>query len=308
MKNGLKIIDMRCRPPYRGYLEHGYPFCLYEESQFNVSLRKMSGIMATPAYLAGEKATPYSPEENRAMDLFIREMDAAGVDYGVVPYRAAWSDPVNNRAKTNNQDLVDLIEKYPDRFIGVAGISPSYSTVEECLFDIDKYCVNGPLKGISMEPFMDRPNYFVDNEELVYPILEKCDAHNIPVLLTFGSLLGFPEEQIPHLKDAATTFPNVNFVCCHGGYPYVEKMAHLACIMPNIYLSPDLYVLHTHVQQMYIDAANYTLKDKFLFGSAYPGIAMEFSANYYMTCGIREDVLSDVMYRTAARLFKMDLR
>lgn len=307
MKNGLKIIDMRCRPPFRGFLNKGFPFGLYD-TDFGALFHKMSGTMATPALLAGDQATPGSPEEEKAMALFIKEMDQAGIDYAVTPYRAAWGDGINQRAKTDNQDLVDLMEQYPERFIGVAGISPRYSTVSECLDEISTFCVQGPLRGIIMEPYIDRPNYLMNDEHNVYPLLEKCQENNLPVLLTFGSLPGFPEEQIPALQQAASTFPKVNFVCCHGGYPHVEKMAHLAFVMPNIYLSPDMYLVNTHVKQMYIDAANYTLKDKLLFGSAYPGISMEFCVNYYMNCGLREEVLPDVMYRTAAKLFGLDLR
>ena len=307
MKNGLKIIDMRCRPPFRGFLNQGFPFGLYDVA-FGELFRKMTGTMATPTLILGEKATPGSAEEKRAMALFVKEMDQAGIDYAVAPYRAAWGDAVNNRPKTNNQDLVDLMADYPNRFIGVAGISPHYSTTQECVEEIEKFCVQGPLKGIIMEPYIDRPNYFMNDEENVYPILEKCQEAHLPVLLTFGSLPGFPEEQIPALQQAAAAFPEVNFVCCHGGYPHLEKMAHLAFIMPNIYLSPDMYFINTHVRQIYLDAANYTLRDKLLFGSAYPGVPLEFCVNYYLNSGLREDVLPDVLYRTAAKLFGMDIR
>lgn len=310
MKNGLKIIDSRCRPPYRGFLNTGFPFGLYD-TDFGGLFRKMTGTMATPTLLAGEKLShmtfPDSAEEKKVMDLFIKEMDQAGIDYAVAPYRAAWGDPINHRPKTNNQDLVDLIEEYPHRFIGVAGISPRYTTVAECVAEIEQYCVKGPLKGIIMEPYIDQPNYLM-NDEMIYPILEKCQETHIPVLLTFGSLPGYPQEQIPALAEAAKTFPNVNFVCCHGAYPYVETMAHLAFILPNIFLAPDMYFINTHVKQMYLDAANYTLRDKLMFGSAFPGVSMAFCVDYYLNCGLREEVLPDIMYRTAAKLFGMDLR
>lgn len=306
MKHGLKIIDSRCRPPYRGFLNDGFPFGLYN-ANFSAGFRHMTGTMAALSLLAGEQAEPGSEQEKRAMALFVKEMDQAGIDYAVAPYRPAWGDPINNRPKIDNHDLVDLMEEYPDRFIGVAGISPRYSTVEECVAEIDKMCINGPLKGIIMEPYIDRPNYLM-NDELIYPILEKCQEGNIPILMTFGSMPGYPKEQIPALQAAATTFPKVNFVCCHGGYPYVEEVAHMAFILPNVYLAPDMYFINTHVKQLYLDAANYTLKDKLMFGTAFPGVSMEFCVDYYFNSGLREEVLPDVMYRTAARLFGMDLR
>lgn len=50
MKNGIKIIDMRCRPPYRGFLNEGYPFGLYDVA-FAGLFRKMTNTTATPALL-----------------------------------------------------------------------------------------------------------------------------------------------------------------------------------------------------------------------------------------------------------------
>lgn len=294
MKNGIKIIDMRCRPPYRGFLNEGYPFGLYDVA-FAGLFRKMTNTTATPSLLY------------RDMGLFIREMDCAGIDIGVAPYRAAWGDPRNNRRKTDNQDLVDLMNEYPHRFLGIACLSPVYNTIDENISEIDKFCVNGPLPGIMLEPYIDQPNWFMNDKERVYPILEKCAQHDLPVLMTFGSLPGFPAEQIDPLLQACRDSPGVNFVCCHGAYPYVDRFCHAAFIIPNLYLSPDMYFINTHCRQMYLDAANYTLRDKLMFGTACPGIPLEFAVNYYMNSGLREEVLPDIMYRTAARLFHLPL-
>lgn len=294
MRDGMKILDMRCRPPYRGFLNEGYPFGLYD-MRASVLMRKMTNTMAPPALV------------HKDMGLFIREMDLSGIDLAVAPYRAAWGDPVNNRAKTDNQDLVDLMEEYPDRFLGVACLSPVYNSVEENLAEIDKFCVKGPLPGVMMEPYIDRPNWFMNDKERVYPILESCAKHELPVLLTFGNLPGFPEEQIAPLLEAVNAFPKVNFVLCHGAYPFSDRFCHAAFIMPNLYLSPDLFLINTHWKQVLVDAANYTLCDKFMFGTAYPGAPMGFAVDYYLNLGLRKEILPDVMYRTAARLFHLPL-
>ena len=294
MKDGYKIIDMRLRPPYKGFLNQGFPFGLYD-IDFAFFGLKLTGKTASPALI------------NESMDVFVREMDMAGVDLGVAPYRAAWGDKVNNRPKTNNQDLIDLQKEYPNRFIGIPCLSPTYNTLEENLAEIQKYCVEGGLRGIMMEPYIDNPNWFMNDEERVYPILEKCQELQLPVLLTFGSFAGYPEEQIPALLEAVHAFPQVNFVLCHGAYPYTDKFCHAAFINQNLYISPDMYFINTHVRQMYWDAANYTLNDRMMFGSAYPGIPLQFAVDYYLAA-LREEVKANIMYRNAARLFKLELR
>lgn len=47
MRDGMKILDMRCRPPYRGFLNEGYPFGLYD-MRASVLMRKMTNTMAPP--------------------------------------------------------------------------------------------------------------------------------------------------------------------------------------------------------------------------------------------------------------------
>lgn len=297
MKDSFSIIDMRCRPPYKGFLYNGYPFGLYDTS--DASLTAKFGLMTDfqyPLYLG-----------NPRMALFLRDMDEAGVDYGVAPYRAAWGDPENNRGLIDNGDLLELMQEYPDRFIGVAGISPVYGGVDHAVEQIERFCVQGPMKGILMEPFFDRPNWFLNDAKLSYPLLEVCRAHHLPVLLTFGGFFGFPKEQLPPLVEALKAFPDVNFVLCHGGYPEAETVCHMAFMFNNLYISPDMYVIHTPASRVYIDAANYQLRDRICFGSACPGISMQTAVRHYMNCGIRKEVLGNILSGNAARLFNMTL-
>ena len=90
------------------------------------------------------------------MEDFIQEMDTAGVDLAVAPYRAAWGDPVNNRPPTDNGELVELMDAYPDRILGVPGISPVYHSPDEIEAQINKYVINGPLRGVAVEPAIDK--------------------------------------------------------------------------------------------------------------------------------------------------------
>lgn len=50
----------------------------------------------------------------------------------------------------------------------------------------------------------------------------------------------------------------------------------------------------------YIEAANYMIPNKFLYGSAYPCVDVEGSVAYYLE-HLRPEVVEDVMYRNAAR-------
>lgn len=65
-------------------------------------------------------------------------------------------------------------------------------------------------------------------------------------------------------------------------------------------LSPDIYALHTAGAQGYIEAANYMLLDKFLYGSAYPCVDLESSVTQYLA-KLRSEVVENIIWKNAAR-------
>ena len=290
MKNGLKIIDMRCRPPYKSFLNEGYPFTLFEKRNL-INFQKMCGSPSITKVA-----------DTHSMADFIEEMDKAGIDLAVAPYRAAWSDPINQRAPLDNGELVALMTEYPHRFIGVAGISPVYDTYARAKQIIQDFCFDGPLRGIAIEPIIDQPNWLL-NDERALAIYDLLRGKNIPVLITFSSM---PLEQVQPLGDILRLFPDVNFVICHGGTPRNIELIDLAFTVNNLYLSPDGNMINTHTSRLFIDAGNYMLRDRLLFGSAYPGTVMDFAIEYYMRCGFREEVLPGILYDNAARLFGLE--
>lgn len=75
---------------------------------------------------------------------------------------------------------------------------------------------------------------------------------------------------------------------------------HLAFKEENVFLSPDIYRLHNARERDYIEAANYMLHDKFLYGSAFPCVDVEGSVKFYLE-HFNDNVVEDIMYNNAAR-------
>ncbi|HJD96599.1 amidohydrolase family protein [Mailhella massiliensis] len=292
MRAGLKIIDMRCRPPFKAFLNEGYPFGLFDKRAVHKMGYQLSGC---PEYS--------KTLDTHSMEDFFREMDNSGVDIAVAPYRSAWGDrEVNHRDPIDNGELVEMVGKYPGKFIAVPGFSPVYHEFSDFKQQVDEYIVNGPLRGMAMEPIIDRPAWLLSDDRAM-AMFEVAQNHNIPVLLTYSSM-SIP--QFESLRVAATTFPKLNFVLCHGGTPRVFEVIDLAFGLGNIYLSPDGNIVNTPWSQMYVDAGNYMLRDRVLFGSAFPFNTMEHAVDYYLHCGFREEILPDILYNNAARLFGLE--
>lgn len=71
---------------------------------------------------------------------------------------------------------------------------------------------------------------------------------------------------------------------------------------PNIYLVPDMYLFQPG-SEAYVQAANGFLAEQLLFGSSYPFRPIRQSIEDVLRLGLRPEVLDNVLYGNAARLF-----
>ena len=269
------------RPPFLPYLDKNGMFDTRADNPFAVSRfyrnfgMNMSESMKTAS-----------------MEQLFAEMDRAGEITGVVSIR-------RNSRGYENDALVDLLKKYPERFLGACGIAPDSSP--ETMNTLQHYVLDGPCVSAFMEPGFH--NLMIDDEN-IFPTYEFCERNHIPLLISFGGFHGPTDDFcLPiHAEHVATAFPNLKIALCHGGWPWVEAAVRLAFKAPNVYLSPDIYALHAAGAQSYIEAANYMLRDKMLYGSAYPCVDVESSVALYLQ-KLRPEVVEDVMYNNAARFF-----
>lgn len=275
----MKIIDIRMRPPFKPYLGEGGMYDMNFTHPFSTNqFYSRFGMNLSEAMRTG------------SMEALFAEMDRTGDVTGVVSVRV-------NKNGYENDPLVDLLAQYPNRFLGACGI-PS-DDAETAIATIQKYIENGPCITPFMEPGF---NDILFDDERIFPVYEYCEQHNIPMLISFGGFHGVTSEycNADHVVPVAKTFPNLRMCLCHGGWPHVENAVRVAYQYANVYLSPDIYALHAAGAQSYIEAANYMLRDKFVYGSAFPCVDLESSVAHYLKV-LRPEVVEDVMYNNAAR-------
>lgn len=275
------IIDARLRPPFAG-IENSMIYDAGYTAQFSRMFRQQ----------------PSESVKQRSMDLLIREMDAANVTKGFAPVRNG----------INNDDLAAAIEKYGDRFYGFANVTmlPGEKSIsQESLNEIDRLVINGPLSGISMEPGFFSESCCIDNER-IFSVYEKCEKNNIPVIMT--SNVYTPDHFAPNrILNVIRTFPKMHLILIHACLPWTAAVCQLAAQHPNLYISPDCYMLGAPGHRDFIDAANTLIPNQILFGSAYPLVPLDYAVNYYLNCGLREDIIEYVMYYNALRALGEDV-
>ncbi|MBD5418086.1 MAG: amidohydrolase [Desulfovibrio sp.] len=276
------VIDFRLRPPFGGFLKVG----MYADKAAADFYSRNIGM----------KRSASAREES--MRLLLKEMDENGIDMGVATGRIG-----HRKGNVPNAEIVRLLEEYPGRFMGFAGLDAG--DVNGSIEEIERYCVDGPLKGVVLEPgAMEKPMYADDGR--LYPIYAACEKAGIPVQIMIGGRAG-PDRSYSHPKiisRLAADFPGVNFIVAHGCWPFVQEILGVCFYQENIYLCPDLYFFNLPGQDDYIRAGNYYLQDRFLFASAYPFTPL--SCVHEFRESFKPEVRDKLLYKNAAKLLGLD--
>ena len=148
-------------------------------------------------------------------------------------------------AKIGNDELAELVEKYPDRFVGAVGNLPM-NDLEAALDELDRIMAELHFKGIQLATDINgKP---LDSPEFM-PLYEKMDKYGLPIWLhpvrpptvtdysslsvskyRINKMLGWPYDTsaaMVHLvlSQVLKKYPNVKFVTHHCGamIPYFDR-------------------------------------------------------------------------------------
>ena len=141
--------------------------------------------------------------------------------------------------------------------------------LEEALEEIERTVVNGPLKGVCMEPgALDRP--CMPTTRASIPSTKSAKSMKSRMILMLGGRAGpditYSDPKI--INRIAADFPRTNFIISHGGWPWVQQILGRV-LLPEEHLSvPGHVSLQLLGRGGYIMAANNFMQDRFLFGTA----------------------------------------
>lgn len=167
-----------------------------------------------------------------------------------------------------NDNIASFVQKYPDRFIGFAGIDPPSPEAMNQL----EYSINSlGLKGIKLVPPVQK---FDLKDKMYDPLWKKILDYDIPLWIhgghqvsTAGSdaKLGHPMR----IDDLAMRYPEMTIIIGHMGTPWFWDTYSVVIRHPNVYVDisshPELY--------QYFPWDAYTksnIEEKVLFASDHP--------------------------------------
>ena len=171
------------------------------------------------------------------IDKIIGDMNRAGVDQ-IALMRESFIDTTGDSAPfSTNQHVIDAIEKYPDRVIGVSNVGPfSKRQTKDILWELEYLHDNHNFKFTKFYQPEDCPI----NDRRLWPVYEMCQDKGIVALFHTGITirLGPTRYTLPILLDGvASDFPDLKIVAYHGGYPYWEDLVMLMWKHPNLFVS-----------------------------------------------------------------------
>jgi predicted TIM-barrel fold metal-dependent hydrolase len=283
------IVDMRVRPPLG-------PWTAKPQFQSGNYYPARAGFPRPPS------ATQSS------IDLLFAEMDEAGVEWAVIAGRCA-KEPLG---VIGNENVSEAIASHPDRLLGQAAVDPN-ADAGESIAVIDRFLAKPGFRGVAIEPTAAREPMFPDDSRLD-PIYDHCAARGIPVTVTISMelvrLVSHPyafASPLP-LYNVARRFPKLDIVIAHAAWPAVQEVLGLAFAFPNIWLSPDLYMVGKDVPfaAEFVKAANLYLADRVMFGTGYPSRGHVDSVRAFDEWTFAPGVKDKVMRHNARRLLRLD--
>jgi predicted TIM-barrel fold metal-dependent hydrolase len=285
------IIDMRLRPPVNAWTK-GSVF----RTAMHYPRHCMSFKGARSAWLED-------------VDILFQEMDSAGVKYGVAMGRA--SSGAGNLGGVSNKEIVELLDTYPNRFLGFLGVD--MEAIPESLAEIRELASARGVKGISIEPGSGKVPRWSDDKSLD-PVYELAQELKLPVSISLSGLLSalagheITWSRPTSIQMAAQRYKDVKFIVSHAAWPYADEMVVVALACPNIYVSPDLYASTAGMicAESYVKGANLFLEDRTLFGTAYPVRDIQDSLRDFLDMGWRKDIINKILWTNAAKLLNVD--
>ncbi|MBR8656089.1 amidohydrolase [Achromobacter sp. Marseille-Q0513] len=279
------IIDFRLRPPVGGFLNT----LMYSAGERRDGFTRTVGFTPSPA------------AQQQSMDLLLGEMEAAGVDAGVVVGRLA-----GVLGSVPNEDVRQIVAAHPGRFIGAASIDPTDR--RQACRTIDQALADG-FKLINIEPGSYPVPMHADDRRL-YPIYGHCEDVGVPVIMMVGGTAGPDLSYSDPIRTdrVLADFPNLNVVVAHGGWPWVNEILHLGFRRQNLWLSPDMYFSRMPGWEEYVKAADGFLSDRMLYASSFPFCPVREYKSWFESLPIKQENLRKIMGGNACRLLGIPAR
>ncbi len=244
--------------------------------------------------------------EGISLEVMLERMDVAGIERAMLI--AAKVGVKNNPYcyHVPNELVRDAVQKYPDRFYGLAGIDPTEGMrgVRELERAVKEYGFIGAH---------GYPHWYelAPDHARWYPFYAKCVELDIPIQLQVGQSMiydeNYPRRSVGRpisLDSVACDFPELKLIGIHVGIPWTDEMIAMAWKHPNVYIGCDAHS-PAYWPESFVKYINSYGQDKVIFGSDYPILRFDRTMQEIAALGLREEPLRKLLRDNAVRVYRL---
>ncbi len=286
------ILDFGLTPPTQPFFDH---------------------YLQPPDYLKGYEHL-YGPRIQEALtyyqgpfERFLDMLDRCGVRKAVI---SAKDVETRFGRKLPNEAVAELVARYPERFIGFAGVDPLKGM--RAVHELQHAITDLGLRGLSLEPFEYQ---LPPNDKKYYPLYAKCAELGVPVALhcslNFARGIRMEYGRPTYLDEVAVDFPELTLIASTPGWPWVAELVAVAWRNPNVYIKiaamrPKYFAYPNTGWGPLLHYGNTVLQDRVLFASAWPLLPLERSIAEVRALPLKEAVVEKWLWNNGARLLGLE--
>ena len=203
--------------------------------------------------------------------------------------------------------VADAVQKYPDRFCGLAGIDPFEGM--KGVRDFERAIRDDGFIGAHLYPHWFE---LAPDHAKYYPFYAKCCELDVPIQMQVGQSMiyapDYPCRSVgrPITLDAvACDFPELKLIGIHVGIPWTDEMIAMAWKHPNVFIGSD-----AHSPKYWPPAFVHYIRsygqDKVLFGTDFPVLDFERTIAEIDALDLPEGVREKFLRGNALRVYGLD--
>jgi len=243
-----------------------------------------------------ERVTPIDIEEQ------IAEMRAAGVQRALI---CAADNTTTWGRKTPNEVIARLCKRFPDVFLGFAGVDPHKGMA--AVREFEHAVKSLGLRGLNLGPWLHK---LLANDKRYYPLYAKAVELDVPVVLHtsshFDPTVSFETGNPTYLDEVCVFFPELKVIASHAGWPWISQMIAVAWRHPNVYLELSGIRPRYLSKELVSHFDTPILRGRVLFGTDYPLLEWAPSIEDILQLDIATETKHEILWANAARLFGLE--
>ncbi|ACM03557.1 amidohydrolase family protein [Cereibacter sphaeroides] len=256
-------------------------------------------------YQASERRSAAS-DAAQGLDSWLETYDRLGARHVVLKARDLTT---TFGFRISNEAVAEFIRAHGPRYVGFAGVDPWQ---EDAVDRFDHAIRHLGLRGLNLQCFelKMRPD-----DERLFPLYEKAIELDVPVNIHCGinfsthtpMALGRPE----YLDNVMVRYPELRAVASPPGWPWVQELIGVAWRHPNLSIGvlavrPKLLAKAHSGYEPLLQYGRTLLKEKIIFGSAFPMMPVETALAELDGLGLDADTRRLWLHDNAARLLGLD--